>query len=259
MGNLTSTCQEGIFQPMTHQGYEFISTLPQEKAITLLDAILQKTYTVNKIYKDDRHSFVSNIATKAHSNIMFKIPMERNNRSWERFLTLFRPNESFRVYDSMTTLQSLGIKGTVPLLAAHRKRRGMSVESFLVYDFVEGTPATIENLESIVETLGQLHQAEFVRNDPKLINFIVNGPDVYLIDFRLKRVKVCIKLQCMMNLCGLFRTISSNKSDFHAHVKEDALYHFAWVLKKVRHQIRTYRKKIKKKLLRRKKEHIAVC
>ena len=108
----------------SHQGYEFICTLPKEQAQALLDVILQKTYSTHKVYNDDKSCFVANIDTDGHSNIILKIPRERNNRPWERFLTLFRPNEAFRTFFSMMVVQSIGLKCSQPLISVHKKKGG---------------------------------------------------------------------------------------------------------------------------------------
>lgn len=237
-----------------YQEYEYITTLPQEQAQALLDVILQKTYTANKVYNDDKTCFVASINTDAHSNIILKFPRERNNRPWERFLTLFRPNEAFRTFSSMMVVQSIGLKCPQPLIAVHKKEKGMSVESFFVYDFIEGAPGVKENAPVIYKELKILHSAGYTRSDPKLVNFIVNKDEVYFIDFRLKKPKFFTKFQCTLNLCRfLHLAVSRDLKQLDDYVQDNSLLGLAHYLLMMKKRVRKFRRGLRDIISQKKK------
>lgn len=245
---------KGSYPLHHHQGYEFLSPLPTNQAKALLDALLQKNYSINKVYKDNKSCFVANVDTDTHSSIMFKIPRERNNRGWERFLTLFRPNEAFRTYSSMITVLSIGLNAPQPLIAVHRKDKGMSAESFFVYEFIKGVPGTKKDASVIYKALRSLHQAGFTRSDPKLVNFIVDEDKVSFIDFRLKQPKIFANFQCTLNLCrflhlGVSREFSEF-GEFARGIPFISLAHHLLVMKK---KIRKFRRGLRDILSRKKK------
>ena len=242
---LRSIDKSKYYQLYTYGGYEYVSSLSEQEAQDLLKAILDETYTANKIYKDNKNCFIVNFDTTAHSGLMLKIPKERNRRKWERFLTLFRPNEAFRNYDSMMTLKRHAIRGTVPLLAAHKKERGMSVESFLIYEFIDGIPATKEHLSAVLSELKKLHDAGYVRSDPKLDNFLIKDGEAFFIDFRLNKPTLFPRFQCMMNLCKFLRTLSEDKTFLQKHFAGNRLVQLSYYVQSGLCYSRYYSKKIK--------------
>lgn len=233
------------------EGYEFISTLPREQARALLDSIIQRAYSTHKTYNDDVSSFVADIETEHHSKIILKVPRERNNRSWERFLTLFRPNEAFRTFASMAMLTSIGLKCPRPLLAAHRKEKGMSTDSFFVYAFVEGSPATREDVSKLFEAMRSLHQAGYLRSDPKPANFVISNGDVVFIDFRLKKPAVLTRFQLALNLCRfLHLTVSQEREDLDRYFEGNSLLKLAHPLLMFKSKARQIKRGVKKTLTR---------
>ncbi len=221
------------------KGYEFISTLPNEQAQALLDIVLQQAYETNRLYNDDSSCLVANIDTDHHSNIMLKVPRERNNRAWERILTLFRPNEAFRTFASMMVVKSIGLNCPQPLIAAHKKENGMSVDSFFVYEFVEGAPGTKEDVSILLQAMKSLHQAGYTRSDPKVVNFIVSNDEAIFIDFRLKKPKIFTNFQCTLNLCRfLHLAVSRDRKELDCYFEGNRLlnlaHHFLMLNNKVR-------------------------
>ncbi len=238
----------------SHQGYDFVSQLPIEQAYELLDDLLQKTYSANQVYNDDKSAFVANINTERHSGIMYKIPRERNNRAWERFVTLFRPNEAFRAYASMLVVQSIGLNAPLPLIAAHKKSKGMTVESFFVYEFVEGAPGAKKDASLIFTTLRALHKAGFTRSDPKLNNFIVKDDKVSFIDFRLKQPRIFSNFQCTLNLCRfLHLAVSRDFKELDDYAQDIPFLGLAHDLLMMKKRVRKFRRGLRDILSRKKK------
>ena len=102
----------------TYKEHEIISTLQKEEAIKLFNSLIDKRYTVTNNFKDGSKCLVQKIKIDGFDEMVFKIPHSRSRRTWERMLTLFRESEAFRNHESMLILQTLGLKGATPILAA---------------------------------------------------------------------------------------------------------------------------------------------
>ena len=63
--------------------------------IDFLKIILDKNYKTIKILKDDKRSLVEIIEIN-EGKFVLKIPREKNNRKWQRFVNIFRGSDSFR-------------------------------------------------------------------------------------------------------------------------------------------------------------------
>ncbi len=242
---LQSIDKTTYYQLYKHKDYEYVSCLPKQEAEELLSAIVDKSYMANKVYKDNKNCFIVNFDTAAHSDLMLKIPRERNRRKWERLLTLIRPGEAFRNYDSMMILQRHGIRGTIPLLAAHRKVWGMSVDSFFVYKFIAGTPATKKDLSSVLAELNKLHELGYIRSDPKLVNFLIKDGDAYFIDFRLSKPRIFARFRCMMNFCKFLRTLSEDRAFLERYFAGNHLLKLSYYVQSGFCYSRYYRRKFK--------------
>lgn len=183
------------------KGYEIVSTISKEKASKIVHRLLSEKLTFPTILKDHRNSFVGIVQLEDKSYII-KVPLGRNNRLWERFLTLFRASDAYRSYFSMMKLRSLGLRCPQPILAAQRKRFGVVVDSFFIYEYQEGEAASSADLKLISKEMTQLHEAGYIRSDPKPVNFIKTNEGIYFIDFRLKKPVFFKTLRIMMNALG---------------------------------------------------------
>ncbi|MBJ6138732.1 lipopolysaccharide core heptose(II) kinase RfaY [Marinobacter litoralis] len=170
-----------------YRGYSVATSLPDPAAKELMDSFLDNSYEKIKIIKDNKHNFVAQAQTPSLPNVIVKQPRKRNSRRWERFLTLFRPGEAVRIYNSHLKLLELGFNCPEPLLAAEQQRAGMVRDSVVAYRFQEGRSARGEDTELVSYELQRLHQKGYTRGDPKALNFIVHDGSVYFIDFKLAR------------------------------------------------------------------------
>ena len=72
--------------------------------INFVDCILNETYEDIKILKDDKRSLVKLIKINSIEYVL-KIPREKNNRKWQRFVNIFRGSDSFRNFYMMKKLK----------------------------------------------------------------------------------------------------------------------------------------------------------
>ena len=84
--------------------------------IDFLKIILEKEYEIIKVLKDDKRSLVEIIEIN-QGKFILKIPKEKNNRKWQRFINIFRGSDSFRNYKTMDKLEKMGIARARGVLA----------------------------------------------------------------------------------------------------------------------------------------------
>ncbi len=66
-----------------------------EKSLEFFDLIEANRYKLIKVLKDDQRSYVALIEIQGEKYI-YKRPIEKNSRKWQRFLSIFRGSESKR-------------------------------------------------------------------------------------------------------------------------------------------------------------------
>lgn len=173
----------------TPKNSRLYSTLKDDKGILLLQLLLSQpndNISIQKIIKDDYRNLVF-IFEFQDEKYIYKEPRERNQRKWERFLTLFRPSESTRFFNSHKKLLELGFLCPTPVISYEEVSFGMVIKSFFVYKFIEGEPATPQQKEVVFVELNKLHGLGYTRRDPNLNNFLINEKGIYFIDFKLSK------------------------------------------------------------------------
>lgn len=232
-----------------YKEYRVLSTIDEDTAVFFLNSIFSKSYQTISEYNNDRNSFVSQIKIKDFDNIIFKIPRNRNSRLGERFLTLFRGSDSFRIIKSLNKINELGLNAPGPILAVQKRKFGMVVDSFYAYKFVEGREATDDNLPEVLKSLQILYSKGYIRSDPKLTNFLNKDDQVYFIDFRLKRPAVFKKLFIMINLCKFLQAEQKTIGLIDDKLKNSILFKTAFFLNDIKSTYKKTRRNIKSKFI----------
>ncbi|MEQ8924190.1 MAG: lipopolysaccharide core heptose(II) kinase RfaY [Fulvivirga sp.] len=162
--------------------------LSGEEAKELFERISNQQFEIVTVLKDNQRSIVKRINVNSR-DLVLKVPKEKNSRFWIRFLTLFRSGEARKNLESMVVLENIGVKTTAPVLAAEVRQAGMVVNSWLLYEYLEGHSCLNQprNYEKVINTLNTIHQHGFIHGDPQIRNFIQKGSDVYVIDANPKK------------------------------------------------------------------------
>lgn len=140
-------------------------------------------YQVTEVLKDTFRSQVKRIVIDG-KDLVLKIPNEKNTRNWIRFLTWFRVGEAFKNIKGMQLLREKDILTTEPILAAEKRNAGMVVDSWLLYEYLEGN-ACVDIPAShagVVKVLAKIHRENLLHGDPQIRNFIKKGEKIYTID-----------------------------------------------------------------------------
>ncbi len=229
----------------SHKGYKIITGLDYQKALKLVNEVLQESYQIQHEYKNNKNCLVSKIKTGDFENIVLKIPRSRNSRIWERFLTLFRESDAFRIFGSLETVNNLGLNAPKPLLAAQKRSCGFVTDSFFLYDFIDGDTAGKDNINKVLEALQKLHSHGYIRSDPQLSNFLIKDNTVYFIDMRLKKPFVFKKIKFLMNLAKFVQAHNETGALLNAKITNSFIYKLSYFIQKIKTKKRNYRIKIK--------------
>lgn len=156
-----------------------------EKYLKYYDMIEKEEYSILKILKDDKRSYVVLIEMQGEK-LVYKIPREKNIRKWQRFLSIFRDSQSKREFSEIEEIHRLGFNTGIPLLAVEEKSCIVVIDSYFLYTYVEGKQSTCENAPEVGKILTEIHELGYLHGDSQLENFIVSDGDkrIYLIDAR---------------------------------------------------------------------------
>lgn len=146
-------------------------------------------FEVVEILKDTYRSQVKRISVMGR-DLVLKIPNEKNTRLWIRLLTWFRIGEAYKNLKGMQLLQEKNILTTTPVLAAEKRNSGMVVDSWLLYEFLEGKSCVEipSSHQKVVSALGNIHKAGLLHGDPQIRNFVIYKEEIYTIDSNPKRI-----------------------------------------------------------------------
>lgn len=146
--------------------------------------IKNKEYKILKTLKDDKRSKVDLIEINEKKYIL-KVPREKNQRKWQRFISIFRGGESIREFKHLEKLKNNGFNAPTPFLAVEKKKLKMTYDSFFVSEYIESREGSVKDLNLVVDCLREIHNKNFLHGDSQLTNFLIKGKEVYLIDCKL--------------------------------------------------------------------------
>ena len=147
-----------------------------------------KEYKIIKILKNDQRSYVALINIEGE-NLIYKQPIEKNSRKWQRFLSIFRGSESRREFQNIEKINEVGLNGATPHLAVEKKKGLFVVDSYLIYSYIDGRESSFKDIEIISQELKKIHDLGFLHGDSHLNNFLIKDNKVYLIDTKLEKNK----------------------------------------------------------------------
>lgn len=156
----------------------WVASLPEIPE--LLDRLRALTTTL----KDNHRSLVM-LGDLSGRNIVAKQPRDKNRRLWARALSLIEQTEAAQTLTTLEQFHELGIPSVQPLFVLEKRVFGAVVDSWVSYEFRDGTPCQENDLPSIIELLRTMHDNGFRHNDPNLGNFLVdNNGEMFLLDSR---------------------------------------------------------------------------
>lgn len=143
---------------------------------------LENNPKILKILKNDQRSYVYTFDFQGKIYV-YKEPIEKNTRKWQRFLAIFRGKESKREFKQLNDIISAGFKTPLPIFYE---------DNYLVYEYVEGRePLRIkEETDLVVKELEKIHSMGYLHGDSHLANFLINDKnEIYIIDSKFQKNK----------------------------------------------------------------------
>lgn len=157
-----------------------IQTLSANNVIDLI-----KAFPVT--FKDDKRSLVLKGAL-FNKTVIAKQPRDKNRRTWSQLLSLLRPAEAKHSFYNLQRFADCAISAAQPIALLEQHSIGRVVDSWLIYEYIEGVPSTQDDLVEIVQLIDQLHKHNYQHNDPHYKNFLKNASgELLLIDCKGKK------------------------------------------------------------------------
>jgi len=153
----------------------------------MVDAVIrQKGLKVLAELKNNSRSLVKVVHVNGRRMVL-KSLREKNRRRWIRFTTLYRRGAAFTSFAGMQRLERLGIASSRPVMALEKRRWGMVVDSWLLYEYVDGRVCGPGEYQMVVGQLAAIHAGGLLHGDPQIRNFLFDGTAVVTIDAAPKR------------------------------------------------------------------------
>ena len=139
-------------------------------------AILPRLNAPDTVLKQDHRARVGVIELNGVRYVVKRFTIQ-SNWFWFQLASLFFPDVGEIAYRNGIELAKAGVPTPRPALLMQRIRRGMVVESWLVYRFLEGELLTAGDAGEIVAFIKRMHNAGWVHRDPHPSNFIRQSTD----------------------------------------------------------------------------------
>ena len=144
--------------------------------------ILKSIESWTDVIKDDKRSLVKS-GKFLGIKVIAKQPVDKNRRKWSQFLSLLRDGEAFKTMKSLLRFKQFGISAVQPILVLEKRKAGLLKDSWLLYEYREGRPSSLQDIPEIIKQLKSLHKAGFRHDDPTLGNFMWDeNNQMFLID-----------------------------------------------------------------------------
>lgn len=210
--------------------------------ITMGKDIIDKKYSIEDTYKNDKRSLVLKIKWENKSYIL-KSPLNEGSRVLKKVKTLFKKSEVLTTLINIDSLRKNGLEELyIPYLAIEKRRNGMIEESYIVTEFIEGKVIRdyldfrLSEKEIIVRGLEKVHQKGIYHGDANHGNFIFT-------DFGLRIIDTTGKKEYFSNYKKNYDFITlddciNDVTRFHKYKKYELSYWLALGIKKFKKKFR---------------------
>lgn len=131
------------------------------RSLDTLDELLNDIKVLPTRFKDNYRSCVLNgnlFPSEVYAgSVVAKQPKNKNGAYWSRLLSLIRNGEARQTFLALLRFEQLDITAGEPLLLLEKRRFGMIVDSWVVYQYLGGEPSGVEQLPQVIEILRTIH------------------------------------------------------------------------------------------------------
>ena len=175
--------------------------------------------------------------------LVYKIPVEKNRRYWSRFTTLYRQSEAFRCLRSLDLLKKLKIRSNQGLVAVEKRRWGMVIDSYVIYDYLTGKSVAPKDLPAVIEYLDEVHHTQHIHGDAQQRNFIIQDQQVAIIDATPQR-KFSFRIWKMYEYCYL-KASMPGCDEYFVDIKDPIAYKIARTIHQITCKWRQFKDRLK--------------
>lgn len=155
--------------------------IDSNKELEKFKKYVEKKPKILKILKKDQRSYVF-IFEYLGKKYVYKEPVEKNRRKWQKFLSIFRGTESKREFFCIKKINSSNFVKTVKPIYYTKK--------YLIYEYLEGNMPDIKDLDLVIKKLQEIHNAGYLHGDSQIQNFLINkNKEIYIIDSKFQKNK----------------------------------------------------------------------
>jgi len=181
------------------------------KSISEVRTLLSDLENLPETLKDNHRSRVMRGRIMG-KHVIAKQPRDKNKRLWARVLSYIELTEASQTLSTLERFHELNIPSVQPLLVLEKRLFGAVVDSWICYEFREGTPCDESCVPDVIDMMKKIHSAGFCHNDPHLSNFLKdkNG-EMFVLDSRGRKRRGNFS---DANDFLLFKSINKTLSDF---------------------------------------------
>ena len=114
--------------------------------------LLGNLKSLPKVLKDNHRSLVL-VGGLSGKQLVAKQPRDKNRRLWARVLSYFEQTEASQTLSTLERFHELGISSVQPLFVLEKRELGAVVDSWLCYEYRDGTPCSESCVPGIIGML----------------------------------------------------------------------------------------------------------
>jgi len=135
----------------------------------------------DRVLKHDHRSLVELVHIGGAPYIVKKFTLQRT-WFWFQLTSTAFPTLGEIACSNALALSQIGLMTPRPSLLMQRVEQGMVVESWLVYPYLDGRPATVADAPELVAYVKRMHEAGWIHRDPHPGNFIITDSGLATLD-----------------------------------------------------------------------------
>jgi len=158
--------------------------------ISNIPSLISQLQSLPHTLKDNHRSLVKRgplALLDFQSDVVAKRPVDKHKRKFSRFSSRFVAGEASATVENLARLKQAGIESVSPLFSLEKRLKGQIVDSWICYEYRQGSPCDERDLDDIVSFLRNMHEAGFRHGDPTWNNFLRDQNGVlFTIDTKAK-------------------------------------------------------------------------
>ncbi len=119
--------------------------------------------------------------------VVAKRPVDKHRRRLSRLSSMLVAGEAAATIENLAKLKNAGIQSVTPLFALEKRRNGQIVDSWMCYEYRQGSSCDEQDMDDIIKFLNQMHASGFRHGDPTWSNFLRDeSGELFTIDTKAK-------------------------------------------------------------------------